>query len=247
MVAARWSGGAKVISFIRELSTLLAVGIPLLDAIDAIHRQHRGRFGSVLLALRDRVSSGVGLAQAMREQPGVFDDMCVSLTEVGENAGTLEAALERVAEFKERQAALRNKLATALIYPLIVLIMAVGVSLLLMTVVVPNLLGTLADAGRPLPLPTKIVKFASDWLVQRWWVLLVVAIAAGIGMRVVLLNPARPAGVASGAAAAADRGRFDSQAGDRARCASSSRRCCGAGWCSSARFRSPGNRCPTSC
>ena len=181
--------GAKVISFIRELSTLLAVGIPLLDAIDAIHRQHRGRFGAVLLTLRDRVSSGVSLAEAMREQPGVFDEMCVSLTEVGENAGTLEVALERVAEFKERQAALRNKLATALIYPLIVLIMAVGVSLLLMTVVVPNLLGTLADAGRPLPTPTRIVKFASDWLVHRWWLLLVTVIAAALGIRLALLRP----------------------------------------------------------
>jgi general secretion pathway protein F len=181
--------GAKVVSFIRELSTLLAVGIPLLDAIDAIHKQHRGRFGAALLNLRDRVSSGIGLAEAMREQPGVFDEMCVSLTEVGENTGTLDTALERVADFKERQAALRNKLATALIYPLIVLIMAIGVSLLLMTVVVPNLLGTLADAGRPLPLPTRIVKFASDWLVHRWWVLLIVAIAIVVGVRLILIHP----------------------------------------------------------
>ena len=101
----------------------------------------------------------------MREQPDVFDEMCVSIAEVGENAGTLDVALERVAEFKERSPAFRNRLGTALLYPAVVLTMAVGVSVLLMTVVVPNLLNTIQEAGRPLPLPTRVVKAASDWLV----------------------------------------------------------------------------------
>ena len=167
----------KVVGFIRELSTLLAVGVPLLEAIDTIKRQHRGRFGAALLTLRDRVSAGASLANAMREQPGVFDELCVSVTEVGENAGTLEASLERVADFKERSQAFRGKLGTVLIYPAIVLVMAVAVSVLLMTVVVPNLLAALVEAGRPLPLPTRVVKFASDVLVEWWW-----AILAGAGL-----------------------------------------------------------------
>src|SRR3954452_23073678 len=98
-----WRGGgrgdaARVTSFIRELSTLLGVGIPLVEAIDTIQSQHRGRFAAALLALRDRVSAGVSLADAMREQPDVFDEMCASIAEVGESAGTLDTALERVAE-----------------------------------------------------------------------------------------------------------------------------------------------------
>jgi len=180
------SGAVKVESFLRDLSTLLGVGIPLVDAIDTIHSQHRGRFAASLLTLRERVSAGAGLADAMREQPDIFDAMCVSVAEVGESAGTLDVALERVADFKERSAAFRNRLGTALIYPAVVLTMALGVSVLLMTVVVPNLLATIQDSGRPLPVPTRIVKAASDWLVGYWWLLLLAIGAVVVAARMVL-------------------------------------------------------------
>jgi len=162
---------ARVNGFIRELSTLLGVGIPLVEAIDTIQSQHHGRFAAALLTLRDRIAAGASLADAMREQPEIFDELCVQIAQVGEDAGTLDTALERVAEFKERAAAFRNRIGTVLIYPAVVVTMAIGVSVLLMTVVVPNLLDSLQTAGRPLPLPTRVVKFASDFLVHRWWLL----------------------------------------------------------------------------
>ena len=181
---------AKTVAFLRELSTLLGVGIPLVEAIDTIKRQHRDRrFGGALLSLRERVSAGVSLADAMRQQPELFDDLCVSITEVGESTGTLDAALDRVAEFKERSLALRSKLGTVLLYPSIVLVMAVGVSVLLMTVVVPNLLGTLVESGRELPWPTRVVKFVSDVMVARWWVIPIAAAALVVGVRAALDVP----------------------------------------------------------
>lgn len=180
---------AKVASFIRELSTLLGVGIPLVEAIDTIHSQHKGRFAAALLALRDRVSSGISLADAMREQPDVFDEMCASIAEVGESAGTLDTALERVAEFAERSAQFKSRLATVLIYPAIVLTMAVAVSVLLMTVVVPNLLNSIQETGRPLPLPTRVVKTASDWLVGYWWALAVAVVAIAVALRLSMNTP----------------------------------------------------------
>src|SRR6185437_9008872 len=66
----------RVNGFIRELSTLLGVGIPLVEAIDTIQSQHRGRFAAALLTLRDRIAAGASLADAMREQPEVFDELC---------------------------------------------------------------------------------------------------------------------------------------------------------------------------
>jgi type II secretory pathway component PulF len=181
---------AKTVAFIRELSTLLGVGIPLLEAIDTIKRQHpHGPFGAALLALRDRISAGVSLADAMREQPDIFDELCVNITEVGESTGTLDAALERVAEFKERSLAFRNRLGTVLLYPSIVLVMAVGVSVLLMTVVVPNLLAAIVESGQQLPLPTRIVRAASDFLVARWWVLLMAIAIVIAGIRALLAMP----------------------------------------------------------
>ncbi len=181
---------AKVVSFIRELSTLLAVGIPLLEAIDTIAAQHVGGFRTSLLALRDRVSGGGSLAEAMREQPALFDEMSVNITDVGEQAGTLESVLDQLAQFKERTLTLKSRVATALIYPSVVLVMAVGVSLLLMTVVVPNLLSALVDTGRPLPFATRVVKGASDFLVQWWWLVLAAA-AVGAAALAALLRSGR--------------------------------------------------------
>jgi type II secretory pathway component PulF len=181
---------SKAVAFLRELSTLLGVGIPLVEAIDTIKRQHRERrFGGALLSIREHVSAGGSLADAMRQHPHLFDDLCVSITEVGESTGTLDAALERVAEFKERSLNLRNKLGTVLLYPSIVLMMAVGVSILLMTVVVPNLLGALVESGRELPWPTRVVKFISDLIVARWWLILAIVVGAIVAMRIAFASP----------------------------------------------------------
>ena len=182
---------ARVVEFVRELSTLLAVGIPLLEAIDAIAKQHRGGFHTVLLMLRDRVSSGVGLAEAMRDHPAVFDELCVSITEVGENSGALETALERLAQFKERSLQLKNRVATALMYPCVVLVTGLLVSVFLMTFVVPGLLSTLQDAGQELPFATRVVKSISDTLLGWWWLMFVVLAGLAIGARFIGKTDAR--------------------------------------------------------
>jgi general secretion pathway protein F len=169
--------GAKTIGFIRELATLLGVGIPLLEAIDTIARQYSGPFHNTLLQLRDRIASGISLAEAMREQPEVFDEFCINITEVGENAGTLETVLDRLAEFKERSLALKDRVTTALLYPCIVLVMALGVSVFLMTFVVPKLLDGMIQAGHRIPLITLIVKGISDFLLHQWWLLLLILAA----------------------------------------------------------------------
>jgi type II secretory pathway component PulF len=185
----RRGDAARVTPFIRELATLLGVGIPLVEALDTIQTQHRGRFAAAILTLRDRIAAGASLADAMREQGEVFDELCVQIAQVGENAGTLDTALERIAEFKERSAAFKNRVGTVLIYPAVVLTMAVGVSVLLMTVVVPNLLDSLQASGKTLPLPTRVVKHASDFLVHQWWVLLLAVVAVVAGVRVILRTP----------------------------------------------------------
>ena len=154
-----------------ELSTLLSVGIPVLEAIEIIAKQHRDHFRSVLLILRDRVSSGLSLADAMREHPAVFDAMAINITEVGQDSGTLDTALERLAQFKERSLQLKNRVATALMYPLIVLITGVVISVFLMTFVVPNLLDSLVESGQQLPLATRIVKATSDTLFRWGWLI----------------------------------------------------------------------------
>ena len=104
---------SKVSSTVRELSTLLGAGIPLLEALDTLASQYRGSFRSSLLTLRERVSAGTGLAEAMREQPTIYDTLCVQMVEVGENSGTLDTVLEQVAGFSERSLQFKDRVTGA--------------------------------------------------------------------------------------------------------------------------------------
>jgi len=172
--------GRQVTELARELSTLLGVGVPLLEALETLGRQHRGRFQPVVLLLRDRVAAGGSLAGAMGEQPRVFDELCVNISEVGEDAGTLDSSLERLAEFREWSQQIRGRIAAALTYPAIVLCLAVVCTVFLMTFVVPRILEPLIEQNLPLPWPTRVVKGVSDFaLAWGWVVVLVVLVAAG--------------------------------------------------------------------
>jgi type II secretory pathway component PulF len=173
----------QVTGFIREMSTLLGVGVPLLEALETLARQHKGRFHTTILLLRDKVAGGASLGQAMRDHPGVFDELAINITEVGEDAGTLDSSLQRLAEFRERSEQFKGKIATALIYPVIVLTLAIAASIFLMTFVVPRILEPLIEQGQELPLPTRVVKGFSDLLIA-WWLAIVacaVALATGVG------------------------------------------------------------------
>ncbi len=178
---------ARVVSLIRELSTLLAVGIPLLEAMDTAIRSERHQgFKTALMLLRDRVASGSSLAQAMRQQPDLFDELAIHIVEVGENAGTLEYALTNIADFKEKAQQLRGRVETALMYPAIVLGIGLCVCLFLMTFIVPTLLESLIEAGRPLPTVTVAVKFVSDAILSYWPVMLILSVLSVASFRLFL-------------------------------------------------------------
>lgn len=171
----RYSG--NTVEFIRELSTLLTVGTPMVGALDTIIKQQgtggRSGFRHLIIRIREQVAAGSTLSDAMRDEPEAFDDLSVNLVAMGEQSGTLDTVLDRLAEFKERSQQFRGKIGGALIYPCIVLVMAVLITLLLMTFVVPNILAPLIQAGRPLPWITWLVKTFSDGLIGYWWLLLI--------------------------------------------------------------------------
>ncbi|MFO8014772.1 MAG: type II secretion system F family protein [Phycisphaerae bacterium] len=173
----------KVTGLLQEMATLLAAGIPMLEVLDTITRQHSGRFQQAVMLLRDHVATGGSLAEAMALQPALFDRLCLNIVEVGENAGTLDASLQRLVEFRRRRARLKNRVAAALTYPCIVLAIGLGVSVFLMTYGVPKLLGVLLDSGKTLPMATVVVKAASDFLLGWWW-----AVLAGLAGLVLLVG-----------------------------------------------------------
>lgn len=155
---------AKRVEAIRELSTLLASGIPLLDALDSLVAQHQGGFRESLLQVRERVAAGSSLAEAMRDQPQVYDELSLHMVEVGENSGTLDTVLDQLADFSERYLQLKDRVISALFYPVVVFLLSMGVGVFLMTVVVPMLLDNLLEAGKTIPWPTRVLKTMSDGL-----------------------------------------------------------------------------------
>jgi general secretion pathway protein F len=194
---ARYSTGRhrdKVTVLFQEMSTLLSAGIPLLEAIDTIARQHTERFAQCILLLRDHVAAGGSLAEAMALQPELFDGLCLSIVEVGENAGTLDTALARLVEFRRRSAGLKNRLASALIYPCIVTAVGLMVSVFLMTYVVPSLLNVLKQSGKQLPLATRVVESLSNVVVHGWWaILLILAVVAATAISILRSRRGRAA------------------------------------------------------
>jgi len=176
----------RVAAIVRDLATLLGAGIPLIEALATLARQHRGRFKAMLLAVREDVSAGASLADAMARRDDFFDELCVAITRVGESTGTLAEALSRLADFKEHTGRLRSRVGAALLYPAVVCTLGVAVTLFLMTFVVPNLLHALTQAGRELPTVTRIVQAVSDFLIHQGWVLAVGLLAVAVGVHLLL-------------------------------------------------------------
>jgi len=168
---------ARLTGIIRELATLLSAGIPLFDAMTSVSSPQRGKLRTALILLRERVAAGASLAEAMAEQPEVFEPLCVHMVEVGENSGTLESVLAQWADFKERSLMFKDRVITALLYPAVVLTVGTGVAIFLMTVVLPMLMESLLEAGKPLPWPTQVAKFFSDLLVNHGLLLLMIAVS----------------------------------------------------------------------
>ena len=161
-----------VTQLISDLATLLQAGIGLLEALRTLQRQHRGRLRAVIQQLFDDVSAGMGLAQAMERQTAYFDSMCVSIVTVGQNTGSLEDALNRLTEYRAKASQLRSRVITAMIYPAVVGVIGLAVTVFLMTYVVPNVLGSLKQSGKPLPAVTEAVMSVSQFLRNWWWLLL---------------------------------------------------------------------------
>ncbi len=178
----RGSMGGQVSWFTREMATLLRVGTPMVDAVDLAIQQSRGRFRYVLQDIREQITSGNSLGAAVRRHPHTFDPVLCEMVSVGEQSGALQAVLKQGAEFRERRDRLKDRVLSAMLYPSLVLILSILVTIFLMTSVTPTLINSLQELQRELPLPTRILKSCSDFLMA-WGiqigVLLLVCFMAG--------------------------------------------------------------------
>ena len=154
--------------------------LPLLQSLDLIARGP-GQPGlqHIVQQLRHDVANGHPLSTAMARHTSSFPALYRQLVAVGESAGVMDHALDRLALHEEKAWALRRQIRAALAYPLVVVLVALAVVALILAVVVPTFDSVFASFGAELPLPTRVVLAASEWLVLAWWPALI-ALVAGI-------------------------------------------------------------------
>ncbi len=176
----------------RQLATLVLSNLPLDEALQAAAQQSRsGRIKGMLLQVRSRVSEGHTLAYAMGEFPQVFNEMYRAMVNAGEHAGYLGPVLEQLADYTEQRQYTGQKLKMAMIYPFILMGVAIAVVVALMVFVVPELVGIFAHSKRELPLLTRGLIASSDFFrIYGIWLLLGL-VMLGFVFRQLLRNPQR--------------------------------------------------------
>src|SRR6195256_166194 len=177
--------------FTRQFSVMIDAGLPLVQCLEILAGQQENKFfQKVLTGTRSAVEGGATLSAAMRQFPKVFDGLYVNMVEAGETGGILDTILQRLSQYIEKNVKLQRAVKSALVYPVGVLTVAGGVITLLLWKVVPIFATLFAGLGVDLPLPTKIVIAASNFVGSIFGLLILVAIAGGVvGMKVWYSTP----------------------------------------------------------
>ena len=171
----RTSGGRSIKQkdiavFTRQLSTMMRAGVPLIQSFDIVARgSPNPRLTKLLTDVRSDVETGSSLSSAFRKHPLHFDALYCNLVEAGEAGGILEALLDRLAVYQEKTMAIKNKIKSALIYPVAVLVTAFVVVTVIMIFVIPAFKDVFTSFGADLPAPTLIVIAMSEFFVSYWW------------------------------------------------------------------------------
>jgi len=175
----------------RQLATLVESGLPLEESLMAVAEQcEKNSLKSMIMAVRTKVTEGYALAESMAEYPQVFNYLFRAMVAAGEKSGHLDKVLDRLADYTEQRQQMRSQLIQALVYPIIMTVVAVGVIAILLTKVVPKIVGQFEHMGENLPGTTKFLIASSDFL-QSYGLFLVLGFAGMLLLFSQLLkNPA---------------------------------------------------------
>jgi type IV pilus assembly protein PilC len=168
--------------FSRQLATMLAAGIPLVQAFDIVGQGHDNpAMQKLIFAVKQDVEGGTALAEALSKHPLHFDDLFVNLVEAGEQAGALESLLDKVATYKEKTEAIKKKIKKALTYPAAVLVVALVVTTILLLFVIPEFEALFIGFGADLPAFTRMVVDLSAFMRSQGWLVLIGVVGSVMG------------------------------------------------------------------
>jgi type IV pilus assembly protein PilC len=190
--------GKVLTVFTRQLSTLISAGLPLLRSLRTLSKQEKNaNLRNIMASLAESVEGGTTFSEALSQHPKAFNKLYVNMVKAGELGGVLEVVLTRLAEFAEKSQRIRGKVTSAMVYPLVVLTIAVGIVSFLMLFIVPKFEAIFKDmlGGRPLPAITQIIMDLSRFVQGNFILIAVVLVLGVVGLRFALRLPGVAAAV----------------------------------------------------
>ena len=183
---------ADIAIFTRQLATMMKAGVPLVQSFEIVaDGLEKPRMRTLVTEIKNDVASGSGLAPSLAKHPRHFDELFCSLIASGEESGTLEVMLDRVATYKEKTEALKAKIRKAMTYPIAVMVVAVVVTLILLIKVIPVFASTFQNFGSDLPAFTQFVLTISEFVQEWWFVALLGMVAIAFAFREIKFRSVR--------------------------------------------------------
>ncbi|MFN3691121.1 MAG: type II secretion system F family protein, partial [Fimbriimonadales bacterium] len=179
-----------LVLFTRQFATMIDAGIPILRCLDILHTQTKdAALKNALDALRKDVKSGMALNEAMEKHPLVFSDLFVNMIRAAEVAGILDQILDRLATFLEKDLEVRQKIKSAMMYPVMVLVFSFLVLVAIFMFVLPKFKEIFASMNVEMPTMTKILFSASDFVIGYWWALAGLAVGVVFVIKAYIRKP----------------------------------------------------------
>jgi type IV pilus assembly protein PilC len=172
------------IIFTKELAMMIKGGLPLIDSLDALAEQSENReFSRIIGQVMVDVKGGLALSKSLAKHPKVFPTLYIAITASGEKSGKLDEVLTRLADQLQKDYELNSRVKNALTYPVVVTIALIGIMILMLVFVVPQLKIIFSEMGVSLPIPTLIILGTSDFIIKYWYIIIIVVIGLIVAWR----------------------------------------------------------------
>ncbi|HEX2457880.1 MAG TPA: type II secretion system F family protein [Vicinamibacterales bacterium] len=176
--------------FTRQFSVMIDAGLPLVQCLDILGKQEPNKhFSAAILKVREDVESGAALAEAMKKHPKTFDGLYSNMIAAGEAGGILDTILKRLAVYIEKNVKLKGDVKSAMIYPIAVIVIAAVVVAAILWKVIPTFATLFQGLGAQLPLPTRVVIAASNYVVAWGWLIVIILVGMGWGVKAYYATP----------------------------------------------------------
>ncbi|MBD3217321.1 MAG: type II secretion system F family protein [candidate division Zixibacteria bacterium] len=177
----------EISRFTRQFATMIGAGLPMVQCLEILSQQmDSAEFRKIISEIKESVQSGTTLSEALSKHKKIFDDLFVNMVEAGETGGALDVILIRLANYREKADALARKVKGALVYPIVVFVVAIGVTLAMLKFVVPTFAKMFTNLGGSLPEPTRIVMGVSNFVNDYFLLMIISLITFVVGFRFAL-------------------------------------------------------------